>query len=195
MAIHPTSREIFFTDPLYSYYNGLTDTAPQLPVASYRFNPDTGACIIIEDTLQQPNGIAFTPDGETMYISDTGAVAGIEAPGYGGEGTQFNTTGPRTIYAFDCLNNGTKIINKRAFYLSQDWVPDGLKVAQNGAVLTGAGKGVDVIAPTGELVMRIQTNYTVQNMAWTGDDLKTLWIMGNYGVSKVQWDLVGQKLT
>lgn len=91
-------------------------------------------------------------------------------------------------------NNGTKIANKRAFYLSQDWVPDGLKVAANGVVLTGAGKGVDVIAPTGELVLRIQTNYTVQNFAWTGERLTTLWIMGNYGISKVEWALRGQEL-
>ena len=194
LVVHPTSREIFFTDPLYSYYNGLTDTPPQLPPASYRFNPDTGATVIIEDTLQQPNGIAFSPDGSTLYISDTGAVAGSSAPGYGGDGTQFNTTGPRTIYAFDASSDGKTINNKRAFYLSQDWVPDGLKVAANGAVLTGAGKGVDVIAPTGELILRIQTNYTVQNFAWTGTDLTTLWLMGNNGISKVEWALKGQQL-
>lgn len=195
LAVHPVTREIFFTDPQYSWFNGLSDTAPQLPTASYRFNPDTGATVLIDDTIVQPNGIAFTPDGETLYISDTGAVSGSIIPGTSGGGTTFNTTGPRTIYAFDVANNGTKISNKRSFYLSQDWVPDGLKVAQNGLVLTGAGKGVDVIAPTGELVMRIQTNYTVQNFAWVGPELKTLWIMGNYGISKVEWNVTGQRLT
>lgn len=157
LAVHPTSREIFFTDPYYSAFNGLVDTSPQLPAASYRFNPETGATVLIDDSLQQPNGIAFSPDGSTLYISDTGAVSGVHAPGYLGTGTTFNTTGPRAIYAWDVSNEGTKISNKRAFYLSQDWVPDGVKVAANGVVLTGAGKGVDVIAPTGELIMRIQT--------------------------------------
>lgn len=43
--------------------------------------------------------------------------------------------------------------------------------------------------------MRIQTNYTVQNFAWVGDELKTLWIMGNYGISKMEWNVAGQRLT
>ena len=195
LAVHPGSGEIFFTDPQYSWFNGLSITPPQLPTASYRFNPDTGATVLVDNTLEQPNGIAFTPDGQTLYISDTGAVSGSVIAGTAGYGTTFNTTGTRTIFAFDVANNGTKISNKRSFYLAQDWVPDGLKVAQNGLVLTGAGKGVDVIAPTGELIMRIQTNYTVQNFAWVGENLQTLWIMGNNGISRVRWNVTGQRLS
>jgi sugar lactone lactonase YvrE len=195
LAVHPTSKDIFFTDPNYSWYNGLTDTAPQLPTASYRFNPDTGATFLIDDTLQQPNGIAFSPDGGTLYISDTGAVSGTVDPRLGSQGTTFNTTGPRTIYAWDVQNNGTKIVNKRAFYLAQDWVPDGVKVSKEGLVLTGSGHGVDILDDVGQLLMRIQTNYTVQNFAWTGPNLTTLWLMGNSGISKVEWNITGQTLT
>lgn len=74
-------------------------------------------------------------------------------------------------------------------------MPDGLKVAQNGYILTGAGNGVDVLDPFGQLLLTIQTNYTVQNFAWTGPELKTLWLMGNGGISKVDWELAGQRLT
>ena len=73
-------------------------------------------------------------------------------------------------------------------------MPDGLKVAKNGYVVTGAGKGVDVLDADGTLLVRVQTNYTVQNFAWTGKDLKTLWIVGAGGISKVEWNLQGQKL-
>ena len=194
LTVHPTSREIFFTDPDYSWFNALTDTAPQLPVASYRFNPDTGATIMIDDTLQQPNGIAFSPDGTTLYISDTGAIAGTIDPRLGSHGTTYNTTGKRTIYAYDVANNGTKISNKRAFYLAQDWVPDGLKVSREGLVVTGTGHGVDVLDDLGQLLIRIQTNYTVQNFAWTGENLTTLWLTGQGGISKVEWNITGQTL-
>lgn len=54
------------------------------------------------------------------------------------------------------------IANKRPIYLAQDWIPDGLKCAANGMVLTGAGYGVDVLDEFGTLLVRIQTNYTVQ---------------------------------
>ena len=75
-----------------------------------------------------------------------------------------------------------------------DGVPDGLKVARNGYVVTATGAGIDVIDSVGTLLVRVQTNYTVQNFAWTGADLKTLWLMGQGGISRVEWDLQGQEL-
>jgi sugar lactone lactonase YvrE len=50
----------------------LTDTPPQLPSASYRYSQKTGAVFVVDDTLQQPNGIALNSDHTTLYISDTG---------------------------------------------------------------------------------------------------------------------------
>ena len=121
LAIHPVTKDIFFTDPADSWFNGLTDTAPQLPPASYRFNPDSGAVFLIENSLEEPNGIAFSPDGGTLYISDTASVSGSLAPGHGGGGTSYVPTGKRAIYAYDVSKSGTRVTNKRAFYLAQDW--------------------------------------------------------------------------
>jgi hypothetical protein len=69
-----------------------------------------------------------------MYISDTGAIEGTIVQTLGSQGSPFNTTGKRTVYAFDLTKNGKHIINKRPIYLAQDWMPDGLKVAANGYV-------------------------------------------------------------
>ncbi len=149
---------------------------------------------VVEDRLIQPNGIALSPDEKTMYISDTGAVTGTIAMSLGPQGVQFNATGKRMIYAYNVSDNAMYLFNKRPIYLAQDWVPDGLKVARNGYVVTGAGRGVDVLDCYGTLLVRIQTNYTVQNFAWTGSDYKTLWLMGVGGISKVEWNLQGQEL-
>jgi sugar lactone lactonase YvrE len=198
VVVHPTTGDIFFTDPYYSWYNGLTDTAPQLPTASYRFDPATGATFLIDDTLVQPNGIALNPAADTLYISDTGAVQGSADPNATAQerGTTFNATRPATIYAFDVTHNGTRVSNKRSFYLSSSWVPDGLKVTREGLVLTGSGTGVDVIDDVGQLLFRIQTNYTVQNFAFVGNELKELWIMGNGGISRIRGlNIQGQRLT
>lgn len=91
-------------------------------------------------------------------------------------------------------SDGTRATNKRAVYLAASYVPDGLKVAANGYILTANGKGVDVLDPLGQLLVTIQTNYTVENFAWTGPELKTLWMMGEGGISKVEWNLAGQEL-
>lgn len=129
VTVHPITKDIFFTDPDYSWFSDITDTAPQIPTGSYRFNPDTGATFLIDDTIQQPNGIAFSPDGRTLYISDTGAGASTIDPALGHGGSPFNQTGKHAIYAFDVDESGTKIGPRRAFYTAQELVPDGLKVS------------------------------------------------------------------
>ncbi|KAL9604983.1 MAG: hypothetical protein Q9219_000171 [cf. Caloplaca sp. 3 TL-2023] len=193
LFVHPNG-DIWFTDPQYSWFNALTDTAPQLAAATYRFTPSTGAVRLVEDSLLQPNGIALAPDNRTVYISDTGAESGPITPFLPPQGSTFNATGKRTVYAFDLSPDATYLTNKRAFYLAQDWLPDGLKVARNGYVVTAAGKGVDVLSEAGDLVVRVQTNFTVQNFAWVGGGLTELWLMGNGAIGRVRWELEGQEL-
>jgi hypothetical protein len=73
-------------------------------------------------------------ENRTVYITDSGAVAGPILQSIGPQGTTFNTTGKRMVYAYDLTPDGNHIVNKRPIYLSQDWIPDGLKVARNGYV-------------------------------------------------------------
>jgi hypothetical protein len=70
-----------------------------------------------------------------VYISDSGAASGTILQSLGTPANlPFNTTGKRTIYAYDLTEDGNHIVNKRAIYLAQEGVPDGLKVARNGYV-------------------------------------------------------------
>ncbi|KAG2414119.1 hypothetical protein HFD88_003310 [Aspergillus terreus] len=194
LAVHPKTGDIWFTDPQYSWFNALTDTPPQLPCASYRYNQTSGAVFVVDDTLGQPNGIAFNPEGTIVYISDTGAVSAPINPAEGQPGSSFNATTTSGVYAYDVSEDGTRAINKRPFYRPAGFIPDGLKVAANGYVVAATGPSVDVLDQYGQLLVTIQTNYTVQNFAWTGPELKTLWMMGNGGISKVEWNLEGQDL-
>lgn len=63
--------DVWFTDSWYGYAINVT-SYPVLAPATYRFRPSTGSVNIVEDTLQQPNGIGVSPDGRTMYLTDTG---------------------------------------------------------------------------------------------------------------------------
>ena len=164
---YPLDRGLWLTWPSidYSWFNGITDTAPQLGTATYRFRPSTGAVYVVEDTLQQPNGIAFSPDGTTIYISDTGAVTGPIDRASGPQPPTYHQTGKRTVYAFDLNGDGTYLSQKRPVYQSLDGAPDGLKVARNGYILTATGAGVDVLDAIGTLLLRVRTNYTVSKFS------------------------------
>lgn len=100
----------------------------------------------------------------------------------------------RTIYAFDVNQCGTQAYNKCAIYLSPGYIPDGLKVAANECIVTANGCGVDILDPMGQLLVTVQTYFTVNNFVWAGPELKDLWLTGNGGISKVEWDLAGQEL-
>lgn len=55
VAIHPTSKEVYFTDTLYGYLQHFRP-APGLRNQVYRMNPDTGAVTVVADGFVLPNG-------------------------------------------------------------------------------------------------------------------------------------------
>lgn len=73
-------------------------------------------------------------------------------------------------------------------------MPDGLRVSREGLVVTATGNGVNVIDELGALILRVQTNYTVNNFQWAGPELNELWMTGMGGVGRVRWNVQGQVL-
>ena len=55
VAIHPTSKEIYFTDTLYGYLQDFRPV-PGLRNQVYRMNPVTGAVTVVADDFTLPNG-------------------------------------------------------------------------------------------------------------------------------------------
>lgn len=51
---------------------------PQLPNQIYRFDPVTGDIRPVADGINKPNGLCFSPDESTLYITDTDGVNGRE---------------------------------------------------------------------------------------------------------------------
>jgi len=95
---------VYFTDPFYAYVFlpseilidcqvlGTFPEPPQTTQNVYSFNLTSGYLSVLDDTLQVPNGIAFSPDESILYVSDTSALdAGIGIP--------LNNQGHRTVYS------------------------------------------------------------------------------------------------
>ncbi|KAF8921425.1 hypothetical protein CPB85DRAFT_329490 [Mucidula mucida] len=101
IKVHP-SGNLFFTDPTYGYLIRFRPM-PLLPTQVYRLDPRTGSVRVVADQIGLPNGIAFSPDGSTAYITDTVSRAGFLG---------VNQTLPATMQVFGPLplrryNQGT----------------------------------------------------------------------------------------
>ncbi|KAJ7596200.1 D-lactonohydrolase-like protein [Mycena floridula] len=156
IKVHPSGK-LFFTDVIYGFVNHFRP-APLMPNQVYRLDPDTGAVRVVADGFDKCNGIAFTQDGKTAYIADTGVV------GVAGN----NQTEPATIYAFDVDPTTHAFKNRRVLAYSDSGVPDGVQVDTQGNVYAGCGDGVHVWNSQGTLLGKFFLNTTSANMVFAG---------------------------
>jgi gluconolactonase len=155
---------IWFTDPSYGHLQGFRPE-PEVGDFVYRHDPATGDTTVVADGFDKPNGIAFSPDERTLYISDSGAN---QTPG------SYHVERPHHIKAFD-ISPRRHLENERLFAVISPGFPDGLKVDRAGRVYASSLSGVQVFDPDGELVGEIDLPGVV-NFCFGGPDADMLLI-------------------
>ncbi|KUM55827.1 hypothetical protein ACN42_g11409 [Penicillium freii] len=158
VAIHPESKDIYFTDTIYGYAQDFRP-APGVQDQVYRFNPDTGAVTVVADGFDHPNGFTFSPDGKYAYVTDTGIDSGF----FG-----LNFTRPASIYRFDVKEDGT-LDNRKTFAFAHSGAPDGIHCDTWGNVYAGCGDGVHVWNPSGKLIGKIYLGSGTANFNFAGE--------------------------
>ncbi|KAJ5495723.1 hypothetical protein N7539_000839 [Penicillium diatomitis] len=151
----------WFTDPIYGWVQGVRPQ-PKLPNQVYRYDPVTKDVRVVADGFGRPNGISFSPDEMTMYITDTAETIG--------NGTT-DPVLPATIYAFDVTAIGGQpfLTNRRVFAMASVGIPDGIKVDQFGNVYAGCGDGVNVWSMGGVLLGKILIKGGTSNFSFGRD--------------------------
>lgn len=74
---------IWFTDPTYGIltdYEGFKAEQEQQSQNVYRVDPISGEVQCVADDFVQPNGLAFSADGNTLYIADSARTHDLAAP-------------------------------------------------------------------------------------------------------------------
>ena len=124
---------------------------------------DGSSRIVAEDVLLT-NGLGFSPDGKTLYHSDSRR---------------------QTVYRYDAAPNGD-LGPKQAFAKTANGAPDGLAVAEDGSVWVAVAGGsvVSVFNSDGSLRENIEVPMPmVTSLCFGGDDLRDLYVVtGSDGV-------------
>ncbi|MBA4789522.1 MAG: SMP-30/gluconolactonase/LRE family protein [Rhizobiales bacterium] len=157
---------VWFSDPTYgidSEYEG--DAAPSElgRQCVYRLDPATGALAAVITDCLQPNGLAFSPDEKTLYVSDTGASHVADHP--------------RAIVAYE-VQQGMALAHKRTFATLQEGFFDGVRCDISGNVWTAAFRSVCCYAPDGTLLGALPMPERVSNLCFGGAKRNRLFITG-----------------
>jgi len=181
VAVAPDGT-IWFTDPTFGIImpNQGALAAPELDHRSvYRFDPRTRDLNRMAD-FEEPNGLAFTADGATLYVSDTSLSLG-EVPGHKA-GTKHE------IVAFDVGEDGT-LSNRRFFCHTDHGYPDGFTVDARGWVWTSAADGVHIWSADRRKLRLVPTPAVASNCTFGGADGRRLFITATQYLLAI--DLIG----
>jgi len=159
---------IWFSDPPYGIiqpHEGHPGEREYGDDVVFRYDPATGGIEVATDWVEEPNGLAFSPDESILYVADTSAALRTDG------------TGNRHIVAFDVVD-GRRLANPRVLYALApgDGLADGFRVDGRGNIWTSAEDGIHVVAPDGTELGRVPVPERVSNCVFGGEDGTRLFI-------------------
>jgi gluconolactonase len=143
---------LYFTDPTLDLRK--TEKQELAFQGVYRLGRD-GALALLIDDLQQPNGLAFAPDGRHLYVDDSKT---------------------HNIHVYDFTDG--RVSNGRLFGTEpgRGGTADGMRVDVAGNLFVTGPGGIWIWSPQGEHLGTIQLPQQPANLTWGGPDYQTLFI-------------------
>ena len=163
---------LWFTDPSF----GLPDMDKD-PTKELKFNGvfryKDGKLTPVVTDMTQPNGIAFSPDEKTLYISNSLPDMYVRAYDVGADGKLSN---PRNLIKWPS---------------SAPDVPDGMKVDSAGNVWATGPGGIRIISPQGKVLGQLIVPEIVANIGFA-EDGKTVYLTGSTSLYRLHTKIPGE---
>jgi gluconolactonase len=163
---------LWFTDPSFGLAKMDADPKKQLKFnAVFRYAGGKLTPVITD--MAQPNGLAFSPDGKTFYVSNSQPDMYVRAYDVGAGGA---------------LSHPRKLISYPG---SAPDVPDGMKVDSAGNIWTSGPGGIRIISPKGKVLGQLVIPEVCANIAFA-EDGKTVYLACSTSIFRLHTKIAGE---
>lgn len=167
---------LWITDPPYGLKGLDADPEKELPFNAV-FRYAAGRLVPAITDLTLPNGIAFSPDGRVLYVSNSGPRMCVMA---------------YDVDAAGAVTRGRVLLDLPKGAPGKG-VPDGLKVDSLGCIWSTGPGGVRILAPSGEVLGLIALPEAAANLAFGGADRRTLYIAASTSLYRLPLRVAGER--
>jgi len=172
--VYRSDGALYFTDPPFGLPKFFDDPRKELPFSGV-YCLMRGELKLVSTDLTGPNGLAFSPDEKYLYVDDWDDKEKI-------------------ILRYEVQPDGS-LTNKSTFLDATSepgedaW--DGLKVDRLGNVYASGPGGLWIISPEGKHLGTIVGPEHPHNLAWGGEDRKTLYLAAQTGLYRISVNIPG----
>lgn len=168
-VVRGPGNTLYFTDP---DKKGLPEEEKELGhSAIWRLHED-GSLDLMASGMNHPNGLAFSPDGSVLYVS--------------------NSRPDPHLHAYDIAQDGSlsnsRIVDDMPYGPAGelDGVPDGLKLDEAGNIFSTGPGGIWIWDSSENLLGVLELPELPANLGWGCDDRKTMYVTARTSVYELR---------
>jgi gluconolactonase len=172
--VYRSDGALYFTDPPFGLPKFFDDRRKELPFSGM-YCLRNGELKLVSQSLSGPNGLAFSPDEKYLYVDNWDEKR-------------------KVILRYEVQPDGS-LTNEMTFFdataESGEDAWDGLKVDVNGNVYASGPGGLWILSPEGKHLGTISGPEHPHNMAWGGEDNRTLYLAAQTGLYRIHLNIAG----
>ncbi len=172
--VYRSDGALYFTDPPFGLPKFYDDPRKELPFEGV-FCLKDGVLKPVSTDFKGPNGLAFSPDEKYLYVCNWDEKK-------------------KVVMKYEVSKDGS--LSNGAQFFDMTGTPgedalDGMKVDVRGNLFVSGPGGVWVLSPEGKLLGTFTGPEHPHNMAWGGDDGKTLFLCAKTGLYCIRTNIRG----
>jgi gluconolactonase len=172
--VYRSDGALFFTDPPFGLPKAFGDRRKELPFSGV-FSLKDGVLRVVATDLSGPNGLAFSPDERFLYVANWDEKK-------------------KVVMRYPVKPDATLGTGELFFDMTAapgDDALDGVKVDVRGNLYVSGPGGLWILSPEGKHLGTIVGPEHPHNLAWGGDDGRTLYLTAQTGLYRIRLNVPG----